>query len=118
MPKEQGFIKYIIIIIVILLVVFLSQQAYSREAGKGLISAATNQAQAYLSKGSNWVMSNVYPKIGGEVQKREDQIKTETDQTKKNVSENVGKKIKNYFSGVANSILGKSNNNCQTGPSK
>jgi hypothetical protein len=112
---EKSFTIYTVIIIFILLVVFSSQQAYSRGVGKNLISAAANQAGAYLSKGADWVMSNVYPKITGEVQKRGDMIKTEVKQEKEKVSENILTKVGNYFSGVANNVLHPDqNNNCQT----
>ena len=115
MHQEKGFIKYIVIIIVILAVVFLSQQVYSRAIGKTLISDATGQAKTYMAKGSDWVMSNIYPKISGEVQKRGDIIKTEVDQEKNKVSENIGTKISNYFSGVTDSVLHPGeNNNCQS----
>jgi len=105
MQQEKGFIKYIVIIIVILVIVFLSQQAYTKATGKTLISAAMNQVDAYATKGSAWVMSNVYPKITGEVQKRGAIIQNEVNQEKQKVSENIGQKIQNYFSGVTNSIL-------------
>ena len=102
---EQGFIKYIVIIIVILIVVFLSQQIFFRGFGKTFISDATNQVKTYMAKGSDWVMSNVYSKISGEVQKRGDVIKNAANQETQKVSENIGTKIENYFSGIANSIL-------------
>jgi hypothetical protein len=104
MQNEKGFIKYIVIIIVILAIVFLSQQAISRGFGNNLISDATSQAQAYLAKGANWASSQIFPKISGEVQKRGEIIKNEVNQEKQKVSDNIGKKIENYFSGVANSI--------------
>jgi len=115
--EQKGFIKYALIIIVILTVVFLSQQAYSRGIVKTLISDATNQAGAYLAKGSGWVMSNIYSKISGEVQKRGDTIVNEVNQEKNKVSEkiseNILKKTEDYFSGVTNSILHPGeNNNC------
>ena len=47
----------------------------------------------------------IYPKISGEVQKRGDRIKNEVSQEKQKVSENIGQKISNYFSGVTESIL-------------
>ena len=94
-------IIYISIIVIILVAVFLSQQAYSREAVKPLISAAENQVQAYTTKGTNWIAS----KVTGEVQKRGDIIKNEVNQEKQKVSENIGTKIGNYFSGIANSIV-------------
>lgn len=116
---EKKIIFCILGIIVVLVAVFLSQQAYSRGFGKTLVSDATNQAQAYLAKGSDWVMSNVYPKISGEVQKRGDIIKNEVSQEKNKVSENIGQKISNYFSGVADSILHPGqNNSCQTQPAQ
>jgi hypothetical protein len=113
----KGLIKYIIVIAIILVVVFLSQQAYSRGVGGNLISAAADQVGAYLSKGSGWVMSNIYPKISGEVQKRGDIIKTEVNQEKQKVAEDLGKKIQNYISGVANSLTGQANN-CPSQPSQ
>ena len=103
--KQEGFIKYIVIIIVILLVAFLSHQAYSWGTGKTLISDATDQASAYLAKGSNWATSQIYSKISGEVQNRGDMIKNEIEQEKNKISENILEKTKNYFSEVANSVL-------------
>ncbi|MGD0576609.1 MAG: hypothetical protein ABSA74_00855 [Candidatus Staskawiczbacteria bacterium] len=91
-------------IIIILAVVFLSQQAYSRGIGKTIISDATNQAKAYLATGTNWVMSNVYPKISGEVQARGDAIKSDVSQEQQAVSQNIAQKISNYISGVETSI--------------
>ena len=103
--NTQGTIKYILAIVVILLVAFLSQKAYAWKNGQDLISATTDQATAYLAKGSNWVMDTIYPKVTGEVQKRGEMIKTEVKIEKQNVSENIGKKISNYFSEVGNSII-------------
>lgn len=105
MQQEKGSIKYFIIIIIILLVAFLSQQTYSRGAGKTVISATANQIGSYLAKGSDWAISNIYPKISGEVQKRGDIIKTEINQEKQKISENILDRAKNYFSGIGNSIL-------------
>ena len=105
MEQQQGSIKYIVIIIVILLIAFFSQQAYSASTGKTLISDATGQASAYLAQGSNWAMSKIYPKVDGAVEKRGDMIKNEVTQEKQKVSENIGTKIENYFSGVANSVV-------------
>ena len=101
----KPFIKYIVIIIIILLVAFLSQKAYFWGNEKTFVSEATNQVSAYLAKGSNWVTSKIYPKVTGEVQNRGAIIKTEINQEKEKVSENIGEKISNYFSGVANSVV-------------
>jgi len=103
MPKKIIF--SIIGIIIVLAIVFLSQQAYSGGFGKTLISDATNQAASYVAKGSDWAMSQIYPKISGEVQKRGDMIKNEVNQEKQKVSENIGEKISNYFTGISDSIL-------------
>jgi predicted PurR-regulated permease PerM len=102
---QKSFIISIIAIVAILAAAFLSQQAYTKALGNNLISAATNQVDAYATKGSAWVMSNVYPKITGEVQKRGAIIQNEVNQEKQKVSENIGQKIQNYFSGITNSIL-------------
>jgi len=103
--NTQRSIKYIIIIIFILGAAFLSQKAYSFEFGHNLISGATNQASAYLAKGSEWVTSKIYPKVDGVVQSRGDAIKNEVKTEKEKVSENIGEKISNYFSGVENSVV-------------
>ena len=104
-------IVFIIIIIIILLAIFLSQQVYSRAVEKTLISAAKNQASAYVKEATNWAMSDIYPKISGEVQKRGSAIQNDINQEKQKVSENIGTQIKNYFSGIANSIVHPGQNN-------
>jgi len=102
---RKKIIIYAVAIIVILLIAFFSQQAYFRGIEKTFISDATNKASAYLAQGSNWATSKIYPKVSGEVQKRGDMIKTEVKQEKNKISENIGTKIENYFSGVTNSVL-------------
>jgi len=101
----KPFIKYILIIIVILAIVFLSQQVYTFEVGKKVSSNISDKATAYMAKGSDWITSKMYPKVTGEVQKRGDIIKNEVKTEKEKVSENIGEKISNYFSGVSNSII-------------
>ncbi len=111
---RKNLIKYSVIIIILLLIAFFSQQTYSWRNEKVFISDATNKATAYLATGSNWVMSKIYPKVSGEVQKRGDIIKNEINQEKNNISENILDKTKNYFSGVANSVLHPgTSQNCQ-----
>ena len=101
---EKKIIFSVIIVIIILAGVFLSQQAYSKGVGQNLISDATSQAQKVLAQGANWAMANVYPKITGEVQTRGEVIKKEVGSEQKKVSENIGQKISDYFSGVSNAI--------------
>jgi hypothetical protein len=48
------------------------------------------------------------------VQKRGEIIKNEIDSEKEKVSTNVGDKIKNYFSGIAESVIHPGNNSCET----
>jgi len=107
MQKGKGIIKYIVIIIVILAIVFLSQQPSLKEFGKNLFSLSQgyNKAGEYVAKGSDWVKDNVLSKIGGEVQKRGDMAKEGITEQKEKISESVGEKIKNYFSGVVDSVF-------------
>lgn len=114
MNQESGFVKYFVIIIVILAVVFLSQLAYTRAFSNSVISKATNPISSYAAKGANWVASIVYPKISGGVEASQNAL--QTTQQKISDSENVLKKVENYFSNVANSLAGKTNDSCQTSP--
>lgn len=117
---KKSYIFYIIAIIIILIVVFLSQQAYFRGIGKTFISNAASQTGAYLAKGSNWAMSEVYPKISGlpaQAGEMGDTIQNEISEQQNKVSENIGQKISNYFSGVTNSIIHPGTpQNCSTTP--
>lgn len=103
--EQRVFIKYIIIIAVILVAVILSQQPFLRQWGQKVASKAPAPVQTYLTKGSSWASGSVLQKIGGEVAKRGDMIKNEVTQEKQKVSENILEKIKNYFSGVENSVI-------------
>ena len=119
---EKKFIFYIALIIIILVLLFLSQQAYSRKTGETLISAATDQVDSYIAKGSEWIKSNIYSKISGEAQSRGEMLKAEISQGKEKISENILSKVGNYFSGISNSIFhpgqnnNSGNNNCETQP--
>jgi len=114
MKQEKGFIKYIVIVLVILAAVFLSQQSYSRGFGKELFSKASEGVYGYWAKGSNWVTDKMYSKVNEEVQKRGEIIKEEIASEKEKVSEDIGGKIKNYFSGIADSVIHPENNSCET----
>jgi predicted PurR-regulated permease PerM len=102
---EKKIIISLVGIIIVLGAVFFGRQAYTQGFGKNLVSDATSKAQAYLAKGSDWAMSTIYPKVSGEVAKRGDMIKNEVAQEQQKVSENIGTKIKNYFSGIADSVV-------------
>jgi hypothetical protein len=105
----------VIAIIIVLLVAYLSQKGAFSGSGNTLISDATDQVKGFLAKGSDWVMTNIYPKISGEVQKRGDLIKNEVNSEKEKISESIGEKISDYFSGVTDSILHPGTpQNCQT----
>ncbi len=105
--NEKGFIQYIVIIIIILAVVFLSQQPYFMGIGKKL-----------YDQSAAWVKANIYPRISSEVIKRGEAIKSEANQEKEKISESLGEKIKNYFSGVVDSVFnpGKNNNSQNSSP--
>jgi len=108
---EGIFIKNFIIIGLILGAVFFSQNANLLGNGKNFtfISGSVEQAKDFLAKGSDWAISKVYPNIIGEAQKRGEMalhgVASQVDAQKEKVSENISGKIKNYFSGVANSIV-------------
>jgi len=120
MQKEKGFIKYGIIIVVIMALVVLSQQPFFKDLTKHKLSGAKSSLfDGYFAKGSDWVNSQVIPKVSGEVQKRGDMIKQEVQDEKEKISENIGTKIKNYFSGIVDSVVnpGKDTNiNCESQP--
>lgn len=117
---KKGIIKYIVIIIVILVIVFLSQQPNLKEFGKNLFSFSQeyNKTEGYWAKGANWVKDNIFSKIGGEVQKRGDMAKEELTSQKEKVSESIGEKIKNYFSGIVDSVFHPGENTSPTESSK
>jgi hypothetical protein len=115
MYTKGQLIKYTIIIVAILAVVFLGQQAFFREIGKNAISNFSGQIKTYLAKGSTWTASAVLPSISGGVEKGKEAITNGIAQEKEKISENIVDKIKNYFSGIADSVLHPGeNNNCQT----
>jgi hypothetical protein len=102
---ENGFIKYVVIIAAILGVAFFSQKLYGWQNTKTFVYGAQKQAQNYLAAAYNWAKDTVLPKIGGEVGKGKEAIANGIEQEKQKVSENVAEKIKNYFSGIGESIL-------------
>lgn len=112
---SKKLIFYIILIIVILVALFLSQQVASGLFIKKALSGVSDQASAYLAKGSNWITAKIWPKIGQDVQSGGEVIKTGVDSTKENISDSV-KKVKNYISGIKDAVTGKENNNCPPNP--
>lgn len=117
--KNPNSLKYIFIISVILVIVFLSQQSYSRDFGKDWAIKASESASGYWAKGASWVSGHVYSRVSEEVQNRGEVIKEEINNEKEKVSENISEKIKNYFSGVVDSVIhpaeknNSENKNCQ-----
>ena len=108
---QKKIILYIILIIVILVLVFLSQQAYSRAIGKNLISAATSQVSAYLTKGTHLVMPNIGSEISSQAQNGGAAIQNAIDQGKQKISD-TEKNIQNYFSGIKDAVEGKTTTSC------
>lgn len=108
--NEKGFIQYIVIIGIILAVAFLSQGgSLLGFLGQGktftFVNDAMSQAQAYLAKGSNWVADKVFPGISSEVQKRGEMVREGVEKEKEKITESATEKIKNYFSGITESVL-------------
>jgi len=113
------FIKYILIIVAILGIVFLGQQAFVRGVSENVISRASDQIRTYVAKGSKWAVSAIISPISGGVEGGKEAITNEITQEKEKISESVGEKIKNYFSGITDSILHPGeNNNCPTQPTE
>ena len=111
---NRKIIIYIVVIIIILIAVFFSQQAVSGKFGQNIVSHVTNKASAYLAKGSDWIMTNVYSKIEEEVQNRGEAIQNGIIDAKQKV-EDIPNKIESYFSGIKNAVTGNTNNNnCTT----
>lgn len=116
--NEKGFIQYIVIIIIILVIVFLSQQVYFKKIGKNLYDQSATQIGGYWQKAGAWVSTNVYPKLSSEAARRGEAIKTEAVAEKQKVSENIGENIKNYFSGVVDSVFNPGKNNSTNCPAQ
>jgi hypothetical protein len=115
--RAKNIIISIIGIIVVLILVFLSQSGNLSFLGSRktytFVKNALGQAENSVAKGSSWIKDILFPKIGGEVQKRGEALQNEVNTEKQKVSETIGNKIKNYFSGVTNALLGKEKE-CQT----
>ncbi|MEK7658295.1 MAG: hypothetical protein AAB352_00325 [Patescibacteria group bacterium] len=118
--EKSVIIKNISIVVIILTAVFLSQQPYFKKTSKDLYNKAVTQIGPYWSNAENWAKSNIYPKIGdvyskasSEAQDRGEGIKNELTLQKEKVSENFGEKIKNYFSGIVDSVFNPSKNASQ-----
>lgn len=105
---NMGIIKYIIIIAVILGAVYFSQEALPGNMQE-FMSGAGGQAGQYLAKGYSWAKDALFSKIGGGVEQAKEgissQIEGQIEKQKENITQNISEKIKNYFSGVQNSIL-------------
>ncbi len=98
--KNRGFAQYILIMAVILAVIFLSQQPYFSGIGKNIY----NQAES-------WVMTNIYPRVVSEVEKRGEEVRgeevrEEVSRQKDNLMKNVWQKIKKYFSNIFTKTTG------------
>jgi hypothetical protein len=102
---DKGFIKYTVIIAVILGIAFLSQKIYTWENAKTFLTEIPDQTGAYLKNAYKASKDTILPKIGGEVGKGKEAIADGIEQQKQKVSENISEKIKNYFSGIGESIV-------------
>ena len=97
MNNQRGFIANIIGIVAVLAVVFLSQQAQFRLAQKAAVAQGVEQSSNYWAKTQVWFQTNVWPRIGGEVNKTKTSIAREVTLQKNNFAQTVWEKMKNYF---------------------
>lgn len=98
-------IKNFIIIAIILGAVTVSQQPAVKDWGQNTLSYFEKKAEPYSSKVTDLFEKKVYPTIGGEVEKRRDQISQGIAEEKEKISESLAEKIKNYFSNIIDSIF-------------
>lgn len=104
--KKGIIIKNILIMAVILAVVYISQNSGFAGLEQNVLSGSLQGlGSEYWAKGSSWVRDELFPKIGGEVQKRGDMAKEGIDEQKEKATESIGENIKNYFSGIVDSVL-------------
>ena len=104
--SSAGFITNIVIIIALVAVVFLSQQPYFEEAGKGLYFQADAQVRVYWEKASDWFKNNIYPRVSGEVEQKSAVIQEEITKQKNNIAQNIWGNIKNYFANIFSKTTG------------
>lgn len=108
-------IKNMTIAVIILAVVYFSQNPSFSNLGKNVFSGSLRAVGGdYWAKGSNWVTNDLFPKIGGEVQKRGDMAQEGITEQKEKISESIGENIKNYFSGIVDSVFHSKENNSQS----
>ena len=110
--------------IAVVAITFLGQQrSYSKVFSQTLIPGLTNKTETALLEGTNWMMANIFPKIGEEAQNGGETVKNSigsignvVEQTKQNISEKISEtqtKVSDYFSGIKNSIVNPAaNKNC------
>lgn len=109
-----GFIKYFIIIAIIVGAAFVSQQAFSGTFSRNIATTISGKIGKYLSDASSWTTSALIPQISEKVQSGGEAVFNGLNQEKEKISESAVKDLKNYFSGIADSILHPGENNCQT----
>src|SRR6185436_17177223 len=81
-------LRNIIIIGAIGAVVFASQSAVFRPAAKTAYSQGVKNENSYAAKATNWLKTNIYPRLGGvsgEVAKTQDNVQQQITQQKDNL---------------------------------
>lgn len=84
------------------------------------IPNAPKSIGSYIANKVNMAVSGLSENVGnvvGGLKSGGEAITNTIANTKENISD-AGKKIENYFSGIANSIAGKNNNTCETQPAQ
>jgi len=77
------------------------------------VNGTADRARDFTSVGVKWLSDRALPVISGEAQKRggmltagvAEQVNGKINEQKEKISESISEKIKNYFSGVTESIL-------------
>ncbi|MDO8739971.1 MAG: hypothetical protein Q7J54_00160 [Candidatus Woesearchaeota archaeon] len=91
-----------------MLVVFLSQQPYFKKYGNDLYLKAKPRIEVYLTKATDWIKNNVYPRVSGEVEQKSAVIQQEINKQKNNIMQNTWEKIKDYFANIFSKVSGTS----------
>lgn len=104
MSKVRGFIQNIVIIAVILAVVFLSQLPYFKTNSQIYNFPLFKKSEGYsgnFSFNSNrvndWLKSNVYDRIGGEAEKRQELATGEINKQKEEIAKNSVYRVKKFI---------------------
>jgi hypothetical protein len=99
-------IRNIIIIAVIILIVFLGQKPYFQKQGTIWLQKADSYISPYKQKIDDFIKNQVLGRVGGEVDKKKQEITQELSAQKEKVSQDLWQQIKNYFAEKYSNLVG------------